>query len=115
MFFSNHYVGSQDAGQPYVSPLYGDLAGLPPLLIYAGGDESMLDDATSFADKAHQAGVNVTLQVGEGMVHCYPLLAPLFPEAADAMAEICAFLQSFGKAGKAAKPGIQARATSSSA
>ena len=76
------------------SPLYGDLTGLPPLLIYAGEDESMLDDTTQFAEKARNAGVSTRLHVGEGMVHCYPALSPLFPEAREAMEDICAFLRT---------------------
>ncbi len=92
--FSKYYVGDHDPGLPWISPLYGDLAGLPPLLIYAGADELMRDDSTRFAKKAKDAGVDVTLRVGPGMFHCYPACAPLFPEATLAMAEICEFIKS---------------------
>lgn len=91
--YSKYYAGDSDPGLPYISPLYGDLRGLPPLLIYVGSTEAMLDDSTSFAAKAAAAGVDVTLRVGEGMVHCYPVLAPLFPEATEAMGEICEFIK----------------------
>lgn len=94
---SKYYAGGQDPALPWISPLYGDLHGLPPLLIYAGDDELGRDDATRFAEKARAAGVDVTLRVGEGMVHCYPLFAPLFPEATQAMAEICAFVQTHSR------------------
>lgn len=93
MVFGKSYAGKNDPALPLISPLYGDLTGLPPLLIYAGEDESMLDDATRFAEKARNAGVHTRLQVGEGMVHCYPILSPLFPEASEAMEDICAFLR----------------------
>ena len=43
--------------------------------------------------KAQAAGVKVTLKVGEGMVHCYPRMAPLFPEASEALEEICGFIR----------------------
>lgn len=91
--FGKYYAGDNDPALPLISPLYGDLAGLPPLLIYVGGDESMLDDSTQFAEKAERAGVDVRLHVGPGMVHCYPALSPLFPEAKAAMADICAFVR----------------------
>ncbi len=91
--FSKYYAGDNDPGLPWISPLYGDLHGLPSLLIYVGGDELLLDDSTRFAEKAKDAGVDVTLKVGEGMFHCYPACAPLFPEASQAMAEICAFIK----------------------
>lgn len=90
---SKYYVGDNDPCLPWISPLYGDLHGLPPILIYVGEYETLLDDSTRFAEKAKAAGVDVTLRVGEGMVHCFPLLAPLFPEATQAMDEICAFIQ----------------------
>jgi len=91
--FSQHYVADGDPQTPWISPLYGDLDGLPPLLIYVGGDEILLDDAVYFADKAKVAGVDVTLRIGEGLFHCYPVCAPLFPEATQALDEIGRFLK----------------------
>jgi acetyl esterase/lipase len=91
--FSQYYVAGNDPALPYISPLYGELGGLPPLLIYAGGDEILLDDAVRFAEKATRAGVDVTLQVVEGMMHCFPFLPPVIPEAKAAMKEICAFIR----------------------
>ena len=91
---SKYYAGDHDPADPYISPLYGDLHGLPPLLIYVGDYDTLLDDSTRFAAKAADAGVDVTLRVGEKMVHCYPLLAPLIPEASQALAEICEFIKA---------------------
>lgn len=91
---AKHYAGNEDPGLPYISPLYGDLQGLPPLLIYAGEDETLCDDSVRFAAKARDAGVDVTLRIGEGMFHCYPAMAPLFPEATQAMNEICTFINT---------------------
>jgi monoterpene epsilon-lactone hydrolase len=99
---SKYYAGGNDPTLPWMSPLYGNLHGLPPLLIYVGEYETLLDDSTRFAAKALDAGVEVTLRVGEGMVHCYPLMAPLFPEATQALEEICAFIQTH--AGKELQP-----------
>ncbi|KJS84751.1 MAG: alpha/beta hydrolase [Peptococcaceae bacterium BICA1-8] len=90
-----HYAGDKDPGLEYISPLYGDLHGLPPLLIYAGEDETLCDDSVRFAEKAKDAGVDVTLRIGEGMFHCYPAMAPLFPEATQAMDEICSFINKY--------------------
>lgn len=90
---AKHYAGDHDLELPYISPLYGDLHGLPPLLLYAGEDETLRDDAVRFGEKAKAAGVDVTLRIGEGMFHCYPAVAPLFPEATEAMDEICSFVK----------------------
>ncbi len=91
--FSKHYAGDNDPCLPGISPLYGDLHGLPPMLIQVGEDEVLLNDSTPFAEKAKKAGVDITLKVGEEMLHCFPLLSPLFPEAREAMQEICDFIK----------------------
>jgi acetyl esterase/lipase len=90
---SSGFNGNGDPTNSLASPLYGDLSRLPPLLIIAGGDDLLRDDSTRFAEKARLAGVDVTLRVGAGMFHCYPVCAPLFPEAREAMDEICAFIR----------------------
>lgn len=90
--FGKHYAGDHDLDLPYISPLYGDLHGLPPILIYAGEDETLRDDSIMFAEKAKKAGVDVTLRVGKGLFHCYPAMAPLFPEAKHALEHICTFI-----------------------
>jgi acetyl esterase/lipase len=92
--FSKYYAGDNDPALPLISPLYGDLRGLPPLLLYVGSDELLLSDSTRFAEKAKAAGVGVTLKIGAGLFHCYPACAPLFPEATQAMNEICSFLKA---------------------
>jgi epsilon-lactone hydrolase len=95
--FARYYAGDNDPGNPLISPLYGDLSGLPPILIFAGGDEMLLSDSTRFAGIAKDAGVAVTLRIGKGMFHCYPACAPLFPEAKEAMKEICEFVKAHVK------------------
>lgn len=92
--FSQMYAGDHDPKNPLISPLFGELLGLPPLLMYVGGDETMRDDTTRFAHKAQEAGVEVTLHIGEGLFHCYPACAPMFPEATQAMDEICTFART---------------------
>lgn len=91
--FSTHYVGSANPTTPGISPLFGQLHDLPPLFISAGGNEILRDDAIAFATKARAAGVQVTLRVEEGLFHCYPVCAPLIPEATQTMREICAFIR----------------------
>lgn len=90
---SKYYVGDHDPTDPWISPLYGDLHGLPPLFINVGEYETMLDDSTRFAAKAKEAGVETTLVVGPKMIHCYPLMAPMFPEATQALDEVCGFIR----------------------
>jgi monoterpene epsilon-lactone hydrolase len=96
---SKYYYGHNNPTDPWISPLYGDLHGLPPIFINVGTYETMLDDSTRFAAKSKAAGVDTTLVAGEKMVHCYPLMAPMFPEATQALDEVCAFIRKrLGKA-----------------
>lgn len=97
--FAEYYAGDNDPAMPLISPLYGDLSGLPPLLIYAGSDELMRDDSTRFAARAKAAGVDTTLRIGKGLFHCYPACSPLFPEAKQAMNEICVFIKTHTRTG----------------
>ncbi len=93
--FSKHYCGNTPATNPFISPLFGDLKELPPLFINSGVNDELFEDGEKFAAKAKEAGVEVTFSAGVGMVHCYPLLAPMFPEATDAMNEIVAFVRKY--------------------
>jgi len=91
--FSKYYIGDNQATNPLISPLFGDLAGLPPILLNSGTDDELYDDGEQFYQKAKSAGVDITFRPGPGMVHCYPLLAPMFPEATEAMEEIIGFIK----------------------
>ena len=90
---SEFYAGNNDKKNPFISPLYGNLAGLPPLHISAGSNEILRDDSIRFAQKAKDAGVEVTLLIGEGMCHCYPAFGNLFRESKLAMSEVCTHLK----------------------
>lgn len=93
--FSKYYVGSNNPTFPLISPLFGDLSGLPPILINSGADDELFEDGEKFYIKAKEAGVNIIFRSGIGMVHCYPLLAPMFKEATEAMNEIVDFVQKY--------------------
>ena len=91
--FSKHYVGKNKADNPLISPLFGDLKELPPIFINSGENDELFEDGEKFAKKAVKAGVDITFRKGSGMIHCYPLLAPMFPEATEAMNEIVHFIR----------------------
>jgi monoterpene epsilon-lactone hydrolase len=63
------YLNGTDPMSPKASPLYGDLAGLPPIRVQVGDDEVLLDDATRFVERAAAAGVDARLDVWQGMPH----------------------------------------------
>jgi monoterpene epsilon-lactone hydrolase len=87
------YAGGTDLHHPLISPVYADLHGLPPLLIHVGSDEIMLDDSVRVADKAKAAGVEVTLEIWEGMWHVWHAFASRLPEAQQAIDTIGVFIR----------------------
>ena len=90
---AKNYLGGQgDPYDPLVSPLYADLRGLPPLLIQVGDRETVLDDSVMFADMARAAGVDVDLEVWDGMIHVFQMFSAELPEAHQAIASIAGFL-----------------------
>lgn len=89
---AREYVGTRDAREPLISPIYGDLAGLPPLLIQAGDHEVFLSDSISLAENAARAAVMVELQIWDEMWHVFQAWNAALPEGRAALAEVGAFL-----------------------
>jgi acetyl esterase/lipase len=87
------YLNGTDPRHPLASPLFADPKGLPPVLIQIGSDEALLSDSTSFTEKAKAAGVDVTLEVWEGMQHEWQFAVGIFPEAQRAVERIGEFIQ----------------------
>ena len=87
------YLAGADPRTPLASPLFAALSGLPPLLILVGTADLLLSDSERLAAAATQAGVDVTLQIGEGLPHVYPIMLGT-PEAAQATEQIGTFLRA---------------------
>lgn len=76
---------SGDRRDPYVSALYADLAGLPPLYLQVSDAETLLDDSRALAERARAAGVEVRLDVFPGQQHTFQMAAGRSPVADDAI------------------------------
>jgi acetyl esterase/lipase len=87
------YLNGVDAKTPLASPVFADMAGLPPLCIHVGGREILYDDSITIADKARAAGVEVELLDEPELFHVWHAFAPMLEEAQDAVEKIGAFLQ----------------------
>jgi acetyl esterase/lipase len=87
------YLGATDPKEPGASPLYGDLAGLPPVMLHVGGDEILLDDARRMADRIVAAGSTAELHVWQGMLHVFPANLALLKAAAEALDIVATFLR----------------------
>ncbi|MGO9780061.1 MAG: alpha/beta hydrolase [Streptosporangiaceae bacterium] len=91
--FAAEYLAGADPKTPLASPLFASLSGLPSLLIQVGTADLLLSDSERLAAAAAEAGVDVTLQIGQGLPHVYQLLLGT-PEAAQATEHIGTFLRA---------------------
>ena len=87
------YLGGADPRTPLAAPLYADLKGLPPLLIHVGTAETLLDDSTRLAERAKAAGVDVTLEPWDDMIHVWQIFAATLPEGQQAIDRVGEFIR----------------------
>jgi acetyl esterase/lipase len=90
---SNFLGGGADRRDPYASPLYANFKGLPPMLLQAGADETLVDDSRMVAARAKEAGVDVNLEIFPGMLHSFQMMAGRAPEADDAINRVAEWLR----------------------
>lgn len=89
------YVGAKEhLKNPLASPLYADLHGLPPTIVMVGTHDALFDDSTRIAAKAEAAGVQVTLDIWEEMIHVWPFFAELIPEGRAAIEKIGGYVKA---------------------
>jgi acetyl esterase/lipase len=88
------YIGGADASDPLISPIFGDLNGLPPLLIQVGSHEILLSDALRLAQRAATSEVAVTLDVTPGAPHVFQGFAGFLDEARAALDRAAAFVKA---------------------
>jgi acetyl esterase/lipase len=86
------YLGSVDPNDPLASPLQARLSGLPPVRIYAGDDEVLLDDSRRYVERAIAAGVDARLDVWAGMPHGFPAGIGAIKASAQALDAMGTFL-----------------------
>jgi acetyl esterase/lipase len=96
-----NYCPGQDQTNPVISPLFGDFAGLPPLLFHAGSTEMLLDDSVRAHDRARQAGVSAEIEVWVEMPHVFQIF-PWLPEARIANQLLADFIKGCAEQAPAA-------------
>lgn len=93
MLYDSAYIGAGDPKDPYISPLFGEFAGFPPVLMQVGSYEILLSDTLDVGDKLKKAGVKLRLSVYEGMFHVFQMGMDLIPESQEAWEEVAAFIR----------------------
>lgn len=92
LLWSAWYQNRMRPQDPVISPVYGDLAGLPPTMVLASDAEMLRDDACRYVARARAAGSPVRLQLWSHMVHVWPIFHPVLPEGRQALDEIGRFI-----------------------
>jgi monoterpene epsilon-lactone hydrolase len=85
------YAGAMSTADPRVSPLYGDIAGLPPILMFCGTHDILVTDARRLAARAVAEGAAIEYHEAPGLMHVYPLL--FFPESREAQDRIIGYVR----------------------
>jgi acetyl esterase/lipase len=91
LLMRNSYLSGSSPCDPKLSPIYGDLSGLAPMMIHVGTEEVLLDDSKRLAEMVLAAGGDARLTIWEGMPHVFPLFNQL-PEAQQAIQQCGQFV-----------------------
>ena len=92
-FYHQAYLGNNDARNPLISPVFGNLEGLPPLLVHAGEEEFLRYDAKRITSLAQAAGVDVRLEIYPRMWHVWQINLSL-PEAIQSLDDMADFFKT---------------------
>jgi acetyl esterase/lipase len=88
------YVAGANPSDPFISPVFADLRGLPPMLIQVGSHEILLSDAIRLAGRAAEADVAITLEVTPGVPHVFQAYAAVLDEGETALNRAAEFLKT---------------------
>lgn len=95
--FQNEYYRNDEPDNPYISPVFGNYDGFPPMLLQVGELEMLLSDTTTVAEKAKLAGVDVNMHIYPGMFHIFQKGMRMYPESKTAWDEIRDFLEKLSE------------------
>jgi len=88
------YLAGADPKNPLASPLYADLAGLPPMLIHVSESEILRDDSTRLADRVRAAGGTADLSIWPNLPHVWQVSQLILPEARESLDQAASFAKS---------------------
>ena len=91
---AGRFMAGHRASDPVVSPLLGDLGGLPPILVLASDCEILRDDGRRYVNKAVEAGTDATLMLWDNVPHVWPIFYPDLPEAGEALEQVDIFFKA---------------------
>ena len=93
LYMASIYIGKEAANHRYISPLFAELEGLPPMYLQVCDAEILLDDSVLFAEKAKLAGVDVEIDIYEKLVHVWQTFWPFLKEGRAANKKLGIYVQ----------------------
>lgn len=87
------YSAGTDRRDPYVSPVFGDYHGFPPMFFTAGGHEMLLSDTLTIVDNLRKNGISAGLDIQPEMFHIYAIYGNMMPEAKNSYGAILKFIR----------------------
>lgn len=90
---ARHYLKKQSPTDPYASPIFANFREFPPIMVHAGSDEILRDDASRIGDRAAEANVPVSVEIYDGMQHVFQA-SPFVPEARVSLTRLGQFIRS---------------------
>lgn len=93
MLYNSTYIGDSDPTDPYMSPVFGEYHGFPPVLMQVGSVEVLLSDTLRVADKLRKEKVKLRVSVYDSMFHVFQMAFRLIPESQEAWEEVGVFLK----------------------
>jgi acetyl esterase/lipase len=89
---ARHYLKKSNPADPYASPAFASFKDFPPIMVHAGSNELLRDDASRIGDRAAEAGVPISVEIYDGMQHVFQAY-PFVPEARVSLARLGAFVK----------------------
>jgi acetyl esterase/lipase len=90
---ARHYLKKQNPADPYASPVFASFRDFPPIMVHAGSNEILRDDASRLGERAAEAGVPVSVEIYDGMQHVFQA-SPYVPEARVSLQRLGQFIKS---------------------
>jgi len=91
---ASYYCEEHQLRDPLVSPVHGDLSGLPPICIQVGADEILLSDSTRAAEMIKAADGEVAIETWPGMWHVFQMFLCFMPESRSAIAKLGEYISN---------------------
>jgi len=107
---ARHYLKKASPADPYASPVYASLHDFPPIMVHAGSEEILRDDASRIGDRAAEAGIPVSVEIYDGMQHVFQA-SPYVPEARISLTRLGQFIRTRAQDTNAAAAEIASAAT----